>query len=171
MRCRWVGDFVTFIFWIRRDVNHHTCVAKFSFVFICCCRSLNSFISTSRRRKREFLGAAGCLLYYPKLKSRRERDLARVQRRSQFNGNEERWFSLKLSVDLYGGDTFTVVLGRAHALPSRTLYTSSHRGRHNLQILSNPPPPPRARVASTFPPLDIVLDPYLRQLLCSDVIS
>ena len=159
MRCRWVGDFVTFIFWIRRDVNHHTCVAKFSFVFICCCRSLNSFISTSRRRKREFLGAAGCLLYYPKLKSRRERDLARVQRRSQFNGNKERWFSLKLSVDLYGGDTFTV-LGRAHALPSGTVFTSSHHGLHNLKILSNLPPPPSACVASTFPPLGIAFHHY-----------
>ena len=62
-------------------------------------------------------------------------------------------------VDLYGGDTFAV-LGRAHALRSRTLLTSSHHGCHILLILSNPPPPPGACVASTFPPLGIVFDPY-----------
>ena len=69
------------------------------------------------------------------------------------------WFSLKLCVDLYGGDTF-IALGRGHAFPSRTLFTLSHHGRNNLQILSNPPPPPGACVASTLPPLGIVNDPY-----------
>ena len=40
------------------------------------------------------------------------------------------------SVDLYGGDTFTV-LWRAHTLASRTSFTLSHHGRHNWQTLSN----------------------------------
>ena len=52
------------------------------------------------------------------------------------------------------------VLGRAHALPTRTLFTLSQNGRDNLQILSNPPPPLGARVASMFAPLGIVFDHY-----------
>ena len=119
---------------------------------------MNQLIS-SRRRKRVFLWTAGCLLYYPELKSRRERDLVFSADHSSM-ATKKRWFSLKLCVDLYAGDTFTV-LGRAHALPSRTLFAVSHHGRHNLQIiLSNPPTPLGACVVSTFPPLGIIFDPY-----------
>ena len=64
LRWPWVEDFVILIFWIRRDVNHHTRVVKLSFVFICCCRWTN-----------------WCLLYYSEFESRRGRDLASVQRR------------------------------------------------------------------------------------------
>ena len=66
---------------------------------------------------------------------------------------QEKVVLLEACVDLYGGDSITV-LGRAHALPSCTLFTLSHL------ILSNPPPPTGAGVVSTFPPLRIVFDPY-----------
>ena len=102
---------------------------------------------------------SGVPAIWPRLKPRRERDLASVQRRKNFSGNKKRWFFLTICVDLYGGDTFTV-LGRAHAFPSRKFFTWSHHGCQNLQILSNPPPPTGACVASTFTPLSIVVDPY-----------
>ena len=84
---------------------------------------------------------------------------------------KKRWFSLKLCVDLCGGDTFTV-LGRAHALTSRTLFTVSHHGRHNSQtILSNPPTPPGSCVASILPQHGIVFEPlHPRQLLTAVMI-
>ena len=67
---------------------------------------------------------------------------------------------MKLSVDLYGVDTFTV-LGRAHAIPSRMYVLHfSHHGRHKFQLISNPLPLDGACVESTFPPLSIVFDPY-----------
>ena len=66
---------------------------------------------------------------------------------------------LEAYVDLYGGGTFTV-LGRTRALPSRTSFSLSHHGRHNLQILFNPPPRPGTCVVSTFPPFGIAFDPY-----------
>ena len=57
---------------------------------------------------------------------------------------------MKLCRDLYGGETFIISV-RAHALPSRMLFTLSH-GRHSLQMLPIPrPPPPGGCVGPTFP--------------------
>ena len=102
-------------------------------------------------------------------------NISLAQRRKQFNGNKKRWFSLKLFALICTVVTPSLLSWgvRTHFLHVRTLFTSSHHGRLNLQILSswrffstfykilsNLHPPPGACVASTFPPLGIVFDPY-----------
>ena len=85
---------------------------------------------------------------------------------NKLNGNrDDGWFCLKHYATLYDDDNFTV-LGRAHALPPRTLLflltiTAVIVCKYmEVSLLSNPPPLLGACVASTFPSLGIVFDSY-----------
>ena len=138
---------------------------------------MNQFIA-SRRRKRTLLWPEGCLLDYPKLKSRRGKGLA-----SQCSAYRKNWIiTTKL-----GGSAWIFALPCTVMTPSQSWGVRMHflHVRYQLWIitaviicmymeigiLSNLSPLPEACAASPFPPLDIVCDPYTHDNNCMDDIS
>ena len=155
------------------DKYHHICVVTFSCVFIC------SWINSSpvEEESASFCGQQVAPPILPQTNMTARGGPSQCPWTNWMATKQSRWFFLKLCVTLHGDDTIHYSLGRAHALPPRTLFALNHHGRHNLQAHGGrhtvqPSSPSRSMCGVNFSTTWLCLRPlHPRQPLTSDDIS